>query len=70
MKKQELHNLSEADLLAALQETQQDIVKWQDDILAGKEKNVKKVRLLRQAVARIKTMLRQKQPAASSVAKN
>ncbi len=70
MKTLELRNLSEADLLAALQETQREIVKWQDDIINSKEKNYKKVRDLRREVARLKTTLRQKQLQASSLAKN
>jgi ribosomal protein L29 len=64
MKRKELANFREKDLEKLVKETESkrfEIIKAQAEIKASKEKNFKKVKLLRHELSQILTLIREKQ---------
>jgi large subunit ribosomal protein L29 len=59
MKPQELRQLTEQDLVERLKVAERDYYQWQREVAAGKEKNHRKLRGVRQVIARLQTVLKE-----------
>ncbi len=60
MKVKEFKDKTEQELNDTLKNLKKEIDKTMDSIIKGKEKNLKKVRLLRKDVARVVTVIKEK----------
>lgn len=61
MAKTDLHNLSTEELVSKLEEAQVAYFDWQEAVRSGKESNSGKLSKLRRDIARIKTVLQEKE---------
>ncbi|HLB51688.1 50S ribosomal protein L29 [candidate division WWE3 bacterium RIFCSPHIGHO2_12_FULL_38_15] len=61
MKSSDLRNKSEKELKDLIQKTAKELEDVVTDVIKGKEKNIRKIRPLKKDIARLKTLLSEKE---------